>query len=126
MASSLPPFIVGITGGSASGKTHFLQSLLSAFQPDEITLISQDNYYRELMFIPRDENGIHNFDLPETIDHIRFSEHIWQLHQRRTVTTQEYTFNNPHITPRTLTYLPTPIIVVEGIFVFSASIFSST
>ncbi len=112
------PFIVGITGGSASGKTLFLQSLLAAFSPHEITLISQDNYYKNLEFIPKDENGVHNFDLPETIDHARFAEHIRRLHERETVTTREYTFNNPNVVPRELTYRPTPIIVVEGLFVF--------
>ncbi|MBC7891304.1 MAG: uridine kinase [Sphingobacteriaceae bacterium] len=112
------PFIVGITGGSASGKTLFLQSLLAAFSPDEITLISQDNYYKNLEFIPKDENGVHNFDLPETIDHARFADHIHRLHERETVRTQEYTFNNPNVVPKELIYQPTPIIVVEGLFVF--------
>jgi uridine kinase len=112
------PFIVGITGGSASGKTLFLQSLMAAFSPGEITLISQDNYYRSLDFIPKDENGVHNFDLPETIDHARFAEHIHRLHERETVRTLEYTFNNPHVVPKELVYYPTPIIVVEGLFVF--------
>ena len=112
------PFIIGITGGSASGKTLFLQSLLAAFSPDEITFISQDNYYRSLEFIPKDENGVHNFDLPETIDHARFAEHIHQLHEGKVVKILEYTFNNPNVVPKQLTYNPTPIIVVEGLFVF--------
>ncbi|WP_128546538.1 uridine kinase [Larkinella soli] len=112
------PFIVGITGGSASGKTSFLRGLIEAFTADQISLISQDNYYRTLDQIPRDENGIPNFDLPETIDHQRFGEHLRRLHQGETVETPEYTFNMPNVVPRTLVYQPTPIIVVEGIFVF--------
>ncbi|MCY7349347.1 MAG: uridine kinase [Cytophagaceae bacterium] len=112
------PFIVGITGGSASGKTLFLRGLLAAFSEDEITLISQDNYYRSLEFIPKDENGVHNFDLPETIDHARFAEHILQLHEGKVVKAIEYTFNNPNVVPKELIYTPTPIIVVEGLFVF--------
>ncbi|GAA4456283.1 uridine kinase [Nibrella saemangeumensis] len=112
------PFIVGITGGSASGKTSFLSQLLHAFADDQICLISQDNYYRELQYIPRDQNGIHNFDLPETIDHHRFAEHLRRLHQGEEVQTLEYTFNNPNVVPKMLTYRPTPIIIVEGLFVF--------
>ncbi|MFD2573355.1 uridine kinase [Spirosoma soli] len=112
------PFIVGITGGSASGKTSFLKGVLNAFTDDQICLISQDNYYRTLEYVPKDSNGVYNFDLPETINHERFAEHLNQLHAGQTVETPEYTFNNPNAIPRTLIYRPTPIIIVEGLFVF--------
>lgn len=113
-----PPYIIGITGGSASGKTFFMKSLIESFDSDEITRISQDNYYRPIHEIPRDENGIENFDLPETIDHHLFAEHIAVLRAGREVHQKEYTFNNPNIEPKTLIFKPRPIIVVEGIFVF--------
>jgi uridine kinase len=112
------PFIVGITGGSASGKTSFLKDVLNAFSPNQICLISQDNYYRGLEYIPVDENGIHNFDLPQTINHERFAEHLSQLHAGQTIEMQEYTFNNPDVVPRQLLYKPLPIVIVEGLFVF--------
>ncbi len=112
------PFIVGITGGSASGKTSFLKDLLHAFPKDQICLISQDNYYRTLDHVPIDENGVHNFDLPQTIDHERFAGHLSQLHAGQTIEMVEYTFNNPDAVPRLLTYQPTPIVIVEGLFVF--------
>lgn len=112
------PFIVGITGGSASGKTSFLRGVLSAFAEDEICLISQDNYYRSLDQIQVDDQGIHNFDLPETIDHHLYAQHIELLRTGQSVQQKEYTFNNPTVVPRLLTFSPAPIIVVEGIFVF--------
>ncbi|GAB3046722.1 uridine kinase [Spirosoma pulveris] len=112
------PFIVGITGGSASGKTSFLKGVLSAFTEDQICLISQDNYYLSRDMIPVDDQGIHNFDLPETINHHLYAEHIGQLRNGETVTQKEYTFNNPNVIPKMLTFHPAPIIVVEGIFVF--------
>jgi len=112
------PYIVGITGGSASGKTYFMKNLIDAFGKDEVTRISQDNYYRPIHEIPRDENGVENFDLPETIDHHLFAEHIAVLRAGRTVQQKEYTFNNPLITPEILVFEPRPIIIVEGIFVF--------
>lgn len=112
------PFIVGITGGSASGKTSFLKGVLSAFPEDQICLISQDNYYLSRDVIPVDDQGIHNFDLPETIDHHLYAQHIGLLRKGETITQLEYTFNNPNIVPRLLTFRPAPIIVVEGIFVF--------
>ncbi|SOD88095.1 uridine kinase [Spirosoma fluviale] len=112
------PFIVGITGGSASGKTSFLKGVLSAFTDEQICLISQDNYYLSRDLIPVDDQGIHNFDLPETINHHLYAQHIGLLRNGELVTQKEYTFNNPNIIPKMLTFHPAPIIVVEGIFVF--------
>jgi|GEM_PF-28369 len=112
------PFIVGITGGSASGKTSFLNELMSAFPKEQICLISQDNYYRDLASIAVDNQGVHNFDLPETIDHLRYAQHIQELREGGIVEQLEYTFNNPNIIPQIMTFRPAPIIVVEGIFVF--------
>lgn len=112
------PFIVGITGGSASGKTSFLNDILSAFTDEQICLISQDNYYKTLDCIPLDHNGVYNFDLPETIDHDLFADHLKQLHAGKTVQTPEYVFNNPEVPRKLLTYRPTPVVIVEGLFVF--------
>ena len=112
------PYIVGITGGSASGKTMFLRSLLSAFSSDEISLISQDNYYKPRHEQPIDENGIYNFDTPQSIDFELYAQHIKDLRSGKQVVKQEYTFNNPKVTPEMLTFQPAPVIVVEGIFVF--------
>ncbi len=112
------PYIVGITGGSASGKTYFLHQLLASFSKDEVCLISQDNYYRTQEFVPKDQNNIENYDLPEAIDFELYAQHINDLKSGITVQHKEYVFNNPTIIPKILTFKPAPIIVVEGIFVF--------
>lgn len=112
------PFIVGITGGSASGKTSFLRSLVEAFKPEEICLVSQDNYYRPRDEQPLDENGIHNFDLPESINADEYAQDIQKLRNGQIVQRLEYTYNNPTLTPKMLTFQPAPIIIVEGLFVF--------
>ncbi|MDJ1481639.1 uridine kinase [Cytophagaceae bacterium YF14B1] len=111
------PFIVGITGGSGSGKTYFLNSLLKSFSSEEICLISQDNYYRPLEQQQLDSNGVQNFDLPEAIDHQLFGSHVKGLREGRTIQQKEYTFNKKDIEPQMLTFQPAPIIVVEGLFV---------
>jgi uridine kinase len=118
MASSSLPYIVGITGGSASGKTSFLKSLIDSFDTEEICLISQDNYYKPRDQQPLDENGVENFDTPFSINFNRYAEDINKLRQGETVYLQEYTYNNPKIQPKTLEFRSAPIIVVEGIFVF--------
>lgn len=112
------PFIVGITGGSASGKTTFLRRLLASFLPEDICLISQDNYYRSRDMQPKDANGVVNFDLPSSIDQVQYSQDILKISQGQTVSRKEYTFNNPAVIPKDLTFKPAPIVVVEGIFVF--------
>ncbi|WP_017730634.1 uridine kinase family protein [Nafulsella turpanensis] len=112
------PYIVGITGGSASGKTFFLKSLLGAFTPEEICLVSQDNYYRPREMQPKDENGVYNFDTPHSIDFDQYAQDIESLKEGKTVLRQEYTFNNPDAQPAMLEFKPAPVVVVEGIFVF--------
>lgn len=112
------PYIIGITGGSASGKTLFLNTLLKSFPNKEICLISQDNYYRARELQPIDDMGVKNFDTPNSIDYEQFAHDIRELLAGRTVSKLEYSFNNPSAKPEVLTFSPAPIIVVEGIFVF--------
>lgn len=112
------PFIVGITGGSASGKTTFLSRLLASFAPEDICLISQDNYYHDRDKQLKDANGVVNFDLPSSIDSTSYAQDILRLSLGETIYKKEYTFNNPNVIPRQLEFKPAPIVVVEGIFVF--------
>lgn len=111
------PFTIGITGGSGSGKTYFLQGLSSCFKPDEICLISQDNYYKPRDQQPVDENGIKNFDLPVSIDREAFQQDLLKLKAGQNVIKQEYTFNNPQAKTKLLEFKTAPILVVEGLFV---------
>ncbi|BDD00043.1 uridine kinase [Persicobacter psychrovividus] len=116
--SKKQPFVVGITGGSASGKTTFLNALLSQFTAQEVCLLSQDNYYRDRDQQPVDENGMINFDLPKSIDLLGFASDILALKSGQAIQREEYTFNNSDVAPKMLTFEPAPIIVVEGLFVF--------
>lgn len=111
------PFIVGITGGSASGKTLFLERLLSTFDSGEVCLISQDNYYKPRHLQPIDGQGVHNFDTPHSIDFEQYAADIRKLQAGETVYREEYTFNNAAKTPKMLTFVSSPVVVVEGIFV---------
>lgn len=112
------PYVVGITGGSASGKTRFIHELLRAFDTKDICLVSQDHYYRDREKQPKDEQGVENFDLPESIDHLAFQNDIRQLINGSQVRRKEYTFNNSAKTASILTFQPAPIIVAEGLFAF--------
>lgn len=111
------PFTVGITGGSGSGKTYFLQSLSSRFKPEEICLISQDNYYKLRDEQSIDEQGFRNFDRPEAIDHGAFYADLIKLKAGQDLSKKEYTFNNPLAEPRMLEFKAAPILIVEGLFI---------
>lgn len=111
------PYLVGITGGSGSGKTYFLNQLLEGVGRENICLVSQDNYYRPLRDQPVDKNGVSNFDTPESLDFVAYTQDVMALCAGQTVTREEYTFNSPIIKPKTLVFESRPIILVEGIFV---------
>ncbi len=112
------PYIIGIAGGSGSGKTFFLKSFLKHFTADEVCLVSQDDYYfRVAHKMTPEENKVYNFDLPSTIDHEHFQQDISRLLNNETIIRPEYTFNNPNAVPRMLEIKPAPILIVEGLFI---------
>jgi len=112
------PFIIGITGGSGSGKTSFIRRLRATFSEEELCILSQDDYYRPRDDQEIDNQGIINFDLPKSIDKKAFQKDVKKLVDGQIVTREEYTFNNKNATPKDLIFKPAPVIIVEGIFVF--------
>lgn len=117
MSLNKKPFIIGIAGGSGSGKTFFLNCFLHHFAQDEITLISQDDYYIPAGEMTQEENKLYNFDLPTTIDSEQFLKDIKQLINGDVVYKKEYNFNNPIAVVKILEIKSAPIIIVEGLFI---------
>lgn len=118
MMSSSKPYVMGIAGSSGSGKTFFLNCFLEQFQPGEVTLISQDDYYIPANTKTQEENRLYNFDLPTAIDRDAFFRDIQDLFNGKTIYKKEYTFNNPAIQPKMLEIKPAPVLIVEGLFIF--------
>jgi len=114
----MKPYIIGITGGSGSGKTLFIQKIMKNFSTEEVCFISQDNYYRSREEQPVDKNGIKNFDKPESIDINKFKNDIKKIMHGERFSIEEYTFNNPDLEPAIIEFIPAPIIILEGIFIF--------
>ncbi|AYL96517.1 uridine kinase family protein [Mucilaginibacter celer] len=112
------PYIIGIAGGSGSGKTFFLKCFLEHFTADEVSLVSQDDYYIPVAHnMTKEENKLYNFDLPATIDHEHFQQDISKLLSKQPILKQEYTFNNPDAIPKMIEIKPAPILIVEGLFI---------
>ncbi|MBE7179233.1 MAG: uridine kinase [Mucilaginibacter polytrichastri] len=111
------PYVIGVVGGSGSGKTFFLRCFLNHFTADEVSLVSQDDYYRPVGEMTDEENKLYNFDLPDTIDNEHFNQDIRQLLGGEPILKKEYTFNNRHAKPKWLEIRPAPILIVEGLFI---------
>lgn len=110
-------YVIGITGGSGSGKTYFLKHLAAEFSGSELCLISQDHYYKPRDLQPVDEQGVRNFDLPVSIDREALEADLLELISGKVVKRSEYTFNNPAVQAEELVFRPAPVIIVEGLFV---------
>lgn len=113
-----PFHIIGVAGGSASGKTSFLRDLEEMLPKGSVSIISQDNYYfpKEMQHV--DENGEINFDLPTSIDRKQFHQDLVDLSSGKSITKKEYTFNNKSAEPKLITVESAPIIILEGLFIF--------
>ncbi len=110
------PIVVGITGGSGSGKTVFMKELMRVVP--NTALHSLDNYYIDIDKQPKDKNGIENFDTPESISEDRFANDLKKLIAGESIELTEYTFNNAANHAQKIEIKSQAIILVEGIFVF--------
>ena len=111
------PYIIGITGGSGSGKTFFLNCFLKHFTPAEVCLVSQDDYYIPVGEMTAEENKLYNFDLPETIDNQHFLHDIRSILKGENVYKKEYKFNKKNAETKVLEIKPAPILIIEGLFI---------
>jgi uridine kinase len=114
----LENFVIGIAGGSGSGKTTFIDALKTHFSLKDVCVISQDNYYKSRDEQIEDHQGIKNFDLPSSLNLDEYLNDIKRLVKGESVSRQEYTFNNEKKTPSQILLQPAPIIIAEGLFVF--------
>lgn len=113
------PYVIGVTGGSGSGKSFFVDELSEKLKPKEYCIFPQDNYYVPIKEQPRDEKGIENFDTLHSIDLESYHQDLEKLLKGESIQIKEYTFNNPNKSEKLLTLNPAPLIFIEGIFIFN-------
>ncbi len=112
-------YIIGIGGGSGSGKTTFARELSNRFKPSEVTWLSQDHYYHPLSEQYVDENGVENFDLVTAIDTEKYLSDIVRLQNGESLHLTEYVFNNDKKDAQMITINPAPVLIVEGLFIYA-------
>lgn len=111
--------VIGVAGGSGSGKTTVAQRLLEAIGEQHITYLPHDSYYRDLDAIPRIGGEIVNFDHPDALETSLLVQHLQQLRRGEPIQAPIYDFSTHSRSPQTRTIYPAPIILVEGILIFA-------
>ena len=112
------PFIVGIAGGTGSGKTTVAAGLAVALGPEQVTLIDADSYYRDLSHLPVHERHHINFDHPDSLDLTLLTDHLRKLKSNKPVTKNVYDFTTHTRSNQTVVIEPAPVIIVEGVLIF--------
>src|SRR4051794_21998805 len=117
--STTRPVTIGVAGGSGSGKTTVSNAILDGVGEHHIAYLPHDAYYKDLPDIPRADGDVVNFDHPDSLESALMVEHVRQLQQRLAVNIPMYDFSTYRRLDRTQRIEPQPIILIEGILIFS-------
>ncbi len=113
------PIVVGVAGGSGSGKTTIAQAILQALGPEHVAHIPHDAYYYDLSHLPPTERAKRNFDHPDSLETSLLVQHLQMLKEGRAVEIPIYDFSTHTRRPQTHHVEPKPIILVDGILVLA-------
>ena len=111
--------IIGICGGTGSGKTTVANRILESVSAAEVVFIQQDSYYRNLTDLPVDYRGLANFDHPDALDNDLLVNHIRRLKSGEAIELPLYDFKTHTRQNETLLIEPKPIVIIEGILIFT-------
>lgn len=112
------PIVIGIAGGTGSGKTTVAEAIVRRIGPEHIAYIQHDSYYKDQSHLPMEERVRVNYDHPEGLDTELLIRHLQDLLAGRPVEVPIYDFTTYTRTPHTRRVEPKPVILVEGILVF--------
>lgn len=111
--------IIGISGGTGSGKTTIARKVIESVGKEKVILIEQDSYYRNLEDMPMDERHQANFDHPDAIDGELLVNHLKRLKNGYEVEIPVYDFKTHTRSRKTENVTPKPVVIVEGILIFA-------
>ncbi len=115
---SAKSLVVGICGGTGSGKTTITNRIIEALSLESVQVLQQDHYYKDLPQMPVDERAKQNFDHPESIDTKLFVEHVRGLREGKPIERPVYDFTKHARKSETMRLEPRPALIVEGILIF--------
>lgn len=113
------PLVVGIAGGTGSGKTTVAHKLAAAMPTDRVSTIEHDAYYRDQSHLPLEERAKTNFDHPAALESSLLAEHLRDLRAGKAVDVPIYDFASHSRSKQTRRVAPAALIIVEGILVFA-------
>lgn len=118
-AALAQPLIIGVAGGTGSGKTTVSNSILERVGSDQISYIQHDHYYRDCSHLPPEERGKINFDHPDSLENELLARHLKILKGGQAVEVPQYDFTTHVRKPETTRVEPRRVILVEGILIFA-------
>ncbi len=116
---SKKPLIIGVAGGSGSGKTTVVDYICENFGPKNILRLEHDSYYRDLKHMPFEERINQNFDHPASLETELLIRHVVALTEGYPVEVPMYDFSHHIRKDETHTVTPTNVIIIDGILIFS-------
>jgi len=111
--------IIGIAGGTGSGKTTVVHQIMNELPDTEVGVISQDSYYKETHNLSYDERALINFDHPRSIDFELLEKHLKALKAGETINQPVYSFIQHNRTDDTVSTHPRKVMIVEGILILT-------
>jgi len=116
-----PRVIVGVAGGSGSGKTTVVRRIVESLGPNEVTVLDHDRYYRDRNDLRLEERAALNYDHPDALETDLLVRHVRELKAGRSVEVPRYDFTRHARLPETELFAPRRAVIVEGILVFTSA-----
>lgn len=113
------PMVIGVTGGSGSGKTTVSQDIIKRLAGESVVMISQDAYYHDQSDKNMDERRMTNYDHPDSLDNELLISQLKQLLERKTIEQPVYDYTNHTRSTKKVTIQPADVIILEGVLLFT-------
>jgi uridine kinase len=111
------PVLIGVAGGSGSGKTTVAKELYRQFQNDSVTMIEQDSYYKDQSHLSPEERALTNYDHPFAFDNDLLLAHLQELMQGKAIQKPIYDFKEHNRKPEQIQVDPKDVIILEGMLI---------
>jgi uridine kinase len=115
----LKPFVIGVAGGSGSGKTTVVRQIVNSLGDDQVSLLEHDRYYRHRGDLRLEERAVLNYDHPDALETDLLVQHVKALRGGEPVAVPVYDFTRYAREAETVTLPPRRAIIVEGILIFT-------